>query len=126
LTEGEVDDPFFVDTTREPCPVLFARHGAGTWSPIEIASPVESFVTALVEFERVLLVDFGKEVFDDDGLIPEFVQSVEQRVGTVLTTDQTARFVRLKVVIDYRRHRVWAPPLEARDLLRMGQLEFLD
>jgi hypothetical protein len=86
-------DPFFVHTTRESCPVLFARHGAGTWSPTEIASSMESFVAALVEFEQVLLGDFRLEVWNDDGLIPAFVQDVEQRVGTVLTTDQTARFI---------------------------------
>jgi hypothetical protein len=88
-------DPFFLDTTREPCPVLFARHGAGTWSPIEIASSMESFVAALVEFEQVLLSDFGREVFDDNGLLPAFVLEVDRRVGSVLTADQTARFIEL-------------------------------
>jgi hypothetical protein len=88
-------DPFFVQTTREPCPVLFARHGAGTWSPIQIASSMESFVAALVEFERVLLADFASEVFNDDGLIPAFVEEVERRVGSVLTPEQTARFVEI-------------------------------
>jgi hypothetical protein len=54
---------------------------------------MESFIAALVEFDRVLLADFELEVFNDDGLIPEFVRAVEHQVGTVLTTDQTARFV---------------------------------
>lgn len=41
-------DPFFVDTSRGGCPLLLARHGAGSWSPGAVASSMESFIVAAV------------------------------------------------------------------------------
>jgi hypothetical protein len=45
-------DPFFLDTSADEGRVLFARHGAGGWSPVEFASSMQSFIGGLVEFER--------------------------------------------------------------------------
>jgi hypothetical protein len=88
-------DPFLVDVTKEGCPVSFARHGAGSWTPIEVASSMVTFLEALARFEEILLGDFDLDVFDDDGLLPQFVQAVERELGGVLSSDQAARFAEL-------------------------------
>jgi hypothetical protein len=88
-------DPFFIDTSRDGCPVLFARHGAGSWSPTEIASSMELFIVSLVQFESVLLDGFDLDVWNDDGLLPEFVGEVERKLADVLTAEQASGFAGL-------------------------------
>jgi hypothetical protein len=85
-------DPFFIDTSRDGCPVLFARHGAGIWSPVEVASSMEAFINSLVGFEIVLLDGFDLEVWDDNGLLPQFVGQIEQELAGILTSEQAAAF----------------------------------
>lgn len=88
-------DPFFIDVSRENCPVLFARHGAGSWSPTEVASSMAAFIESLAHFERVLLGDFNRQVWDEDGLLPAFAREVERGLAEVLTPEQASAFVAL-------------------------------
>lgn len=88
-------DPFLIDTSTESCSVLFARHGAGSWSPTEVASSMEAFLEALAVFEEVLLRRFDLDVWGDDGLLPKFVQDVERELLGILGTDQASRFAGL-------------------------------
>lgn len=89
------NDPFFVDTSVETGPVLFARHGAGGWEPHEVASSMESFVQCLARFESVLLGRFDLDVWNDSGLRPDFVAEVKRAVGGVLTAEQVDAFIAL-------------------------------
>lgn len=88
-------DPFFVDTSRQGCPVLFARHGAGSWSSYEVASSMELFIESLVVFETVLLDDFDSDVWEDEGLLTAFVDEVERKLADVLTPVQASAFAAL-------------------------------
>jgi hypothetical protein len=89
-------DPFVVDTSATELPVLFARHGAATWSFITIASSMTSFFGGLAEFERVLIGDFDLEVWgDESGLLPAFLDAVERRLRDVWSDEQTSRFIGL-------------------------------
>jgi hypothetical protein len=54
-----------------------------------------SFVEGLVAFEGVLLDGFDLDVWDDEGLLPEFVAEVERQLGDVLTGDQASAFAAL-------------------------------
>ena len=56
---------------------------------------MESFVDSLVQFEGVLLEGFDLEVWDDDGLLPEFVREVEAKLADVLTPEQASAFAAL-------------------------------
>ena len=89
------DDPFFIDTSIDACPVFFARHGAGTWDPTEIASSMQSFIQGLACFESVLLDGFDLDVWDGDGLRPDFVGEVKRRLADMLTAEQASAFVAL-------------------------------
>ena len=86
-------DPFIVDTSKAQCPVLFARHGAGAWSPVEIASTLQDFIERLVVFEGVLLGRSPEDIWDDDdGLRREFLDAIEREVGSVLSRPQAVAF----------------------------------
>lgn len=89
-------DPFIADTSKAGCPVLFARHGDGAWSPVEVASSMQDFLECLAVFEEVLLGRFDQEIWDgDDGLLRDFLEAVEQGLASVLTGPQAAAFVAL-------------------------------
>lgn len=84
-------DPFMADISQENLPVLFARHGAGTWMPVEVASSMPAFLDAVIAYERVLLERFAGEPFDADSeYVPGFLEAVGERLGQVLDPAQAA------------------------------------
>jgi len=88
-------DPFLIDTSAERCPVLFARHDDGAWSPTEVAVSMEAFLEALAAFEQVLLGRFALDVWGDDGLLPQFVEDVERELAGILGANHASRFAGL-------------------------------
>ena len=53
------------------------------------------FIASLVQFEDVLLKRLDLDVWNDDGLRPEFLSEVERQLGEVLTTEQASAFAAL-------------------------------
>ena len=89
------DDPIMVDGSPTSSAVFFARHGEGGWNPTEIASSLAEVVSALTNFEQVLLGKYDLEVWDDNGLLDDFVNDVRDSLRQTLTVEQAAAFVEM-------------------------------
>ena len=85
-------DPFIVDLADPELPVSFARHGAGTWNLKRVAPSVDAFVESLIAFERVLLSDFDQDVWNETGLRPDFIRSVEEELAATLPSSEVSNF----------------------------------
>ncbi len=86
-------DPFVANTSEAAVPVELARHGAGTWAPQQVAPSVDAFVLALASLESVLLGDFDRDVWDEQGLRPAFILAVERRLAEMLPPLDLANLV---------------------------------
>jgi hypothetical protein len=85
-------DPFVIDTSGEDHPILFTRHGAGVWAPLEVAASFGRFLELLAEFEDVLIGDFDLDPWGDKGLRPEFLETVKARLGSVVSAAHAEAF----------------------------------
>src|SRR5262249_16798035 len=85
-------DPFFVDTSHRDCPVLFARHGAERWSPVLVAPSMVAFIDGLARFEAILLGDFHRDVWTDDGLSRAFLDAVVSQLAEIWPHAQAVAF----------------------------------
>ncbi|MFC5263538.1 hypothetical protein ACFPJ1_15600 [Kribbella qitaiheensis] len=89
-----VGDPFIADVDGPAVPIYFAPHGAGAWRADRVAPTVTTFLEALTRFESVLLGDFDRDVWDEDGLRPDFLRTVKGALTELLPPAGMASFVR--------------------------------
>jgi hypothetical protein len=86
-------DPFIVDANESACPVFHSMHGAAAWRLQGIAPSVDAFIDSLTAFESVLLGEFQRDIWDDDGLLPSFSQSLGTKLAAFLPNDDIANFL---------------------------------
>ena len=88
-------DPFITDTQRAGSPTSVALHGTGVWDPSQIAADIGSFLELLAAFVDVCLVQFTRDVWNDDTdeLRRDFVDALQDRISAVVDPDDQRRFI---------------------------------
>ncbi|MBB4637810.1 hypothetical protein [Longimicrobium terrae] len=87
-------DPVIASLDSIETPVSFARHGAGSWSPREVAPGLPSFLSAMAVWMDVCLGEYGGEIMDDDfELKADFKERLDGALAGVLGAEHRAAFL---------------------------------
>lgn len=87
-------DPVIASLDSTDTPVLFARHGAGAWTPRQVAPGLHAFLSAMAVWMDVSQGEFGGEILDADfELRTEFKERLAQALSSVLGQEHRAAFL---------------------------------
>jgi hypothetical protein len=88
-------DPVIASLDRDETPVSFARHGAGSWSPREVAPDLPAFLSAMAVWMDVCLGEYGGEIRDEVEfeLKPDFKERLDQALSGVLGQEHREAFL---------------------------------
>lgn len=87
-------DPVIASLESGETSVSFARHGAGNWSPREVAPDLSAFLSAMAVWMNVCLAEYGGEILDDDfELKADFKARLETALSGVLGEEHRAAFL---------------------------------
>lgn len=88
-------DPVIASLDSDETPVSFARHGAGSWSPREVAPGLPAFLAAMAVWMNVCLGEYGGEIRDEVEfeLKPEFKERLAQALSGVLGPEHREAFL---------------------------------
>lgn len=89
-------DPIIAKVDGPNCSVLFARHGAGTWAPQDLASTPSQFAQSIKTWCDLFVVEFGKKIYNDDFSVrADFLEQLRQSLDPVLSEPQKDTFMRM-------------------------------
>lgn len=83
-------DPFIADVSHAVPPILFARHGAGSWQGTIVATTLTQFVHAVEAVQHVLIGRFNGDVWDDEGPKQEFLSVLADGLRAVVSAEEAA------------------------------------
>jgi hypothetical protein len=86
-------DPFIVDIGELGAPVYFARHGAGVWSARRVSPSLTDFIEVLTRFESVLIGEYDRDVWNDEGLRDDYLRASEETLREILPPGDLASFL---------------------------------
>ncbi|OJA51657.1 hypothetical protein BGV68_22235 [Burkholderia ubonensis] len=89
-------DPVVGVRCDDGCRVLFARHGAGAWTPAQVAGSPAQFATALRIWCALQIGQYANDILDDTYAIrPAFLADLRARIGEVLPDAEAAVFMEM-------------------------------
>ncbi|QIW16770.1 hypothetical protein A4G20_10750 [Pasteurellaceae bacterium RH1A] len=88
-----INNPFILDVERGQ--ILYAQHGIGYWTTIEISNNIKNFLHIIKIYIETYYIDFQENILDKDYEVnSNFIEELTYKLHKICTRNQINNFVK--------------------------------